>query len=80
MNVVKQFYIRPWKKSKKWRHLRWWVVVLKNYRDVRRMFGKNARDCAAYCRSRKDGKIDPDLFQIFLEAKLYELVKKPENI
>lgn len=27
-----------------------------------------------------DGKIDPDLFQIFLEAKLYDLVKKRENI
>jgi len=28
----------------------------------------------------KDGKIDSDLFQIFLDAKLFELVKKPENI
>lgn len=28
----------------------------------------------------KDGKVDPDLFQVFLDAKLYELVKKPEHI
>jgi HD-GYP domain-containing protein (c-di-GMP phosphodiesterase class II) len=28
----------------------------------------------------KDGKIDADLFQIFLEARLWELVKKPEKI
>ena len=28
----------------------------------------------------KDGKIDSDLFQIFLDAKLYDLVKKPDYI
>lgn len=27
-----------------------------------------------------DGKIDPDLFQIFLDAKLFELVKKPDRV
>lgn len=27
-----------------------------------------------------EGKIDADLFKIFLDAKLYELVKKPENV
>jgi len=27
----------------------------------------------------KDGKVDPDLFQIFLDAKLFELVKKPDR-
>ena len=27
-----------------------------------------------------DGKIDPELFQIFLDAKLFELVKKPDRI
>ena len=28
----------------------------------------------------KDGKIDSDLFQIFLDAKIYDLVKKPDHI
>jgi HD-GYP domain-containing protein (c-di-GMP phosphodiesterase class II) len=28
----------------------------------------------------KDGKVDPDLFQIFLDAKLFELVKKPDLV
>jgi HD-GYP domain-containing protein (c-di-GMP phosphodiesterase class II) len=27
-----------------------------------------------------DGKIDPELFQIFLDAKLFELVKKPDRV
>ena len=27
-----------------------------------------------------DGKVDADLFQIFLEAKLFELVKKPDDV
>jgi HD-GYP domain-containing protein (c-di-GMP phosphodiesterase class II) len=28
----------------------------------------------------KDGKVDPDLFQIFLDARLFELVKKPDRV